>query len=240
MKKSNLLLIFLLSGIILAAGCTSPASPGIPVSKTTEPASPSPVVPVATSSTPDTDSDSAPLHSSLLNAGITTIATTRIASDNPYLEYLNIRKRTFVNPLPNCLMDDAFPSLAKDTGYGIKQVAPVLFAISEDDYEHFLRKYTEGGIENSRLKTLGVCQGAATAEPTWNFMEVRLVLDPTNYNPANYTITRNVWAEGKIVAQFPMTRRLVIGERVILTSYLPIRTDEVDMIDTVGVTFVRL
>jgi len=172
--------------------------------------------------------------------GITTVATTRIASDNPYLEYLNIRKRTFVNPLPDCLIKDAFPSLTNDTGFGIKQVRPHLYAISEDDYEHFLRKYTEGGIENTRLKTLGVCQGSATAEPTWNFMELRIVLDPTNFSPANYTVTPNVWSDGKIVAQFPTTQQLVIGEKVILTSYIPIRTDEIDLIDTVGVTYTRL
>jgi hypothetical protein len=137
-------------------------------------------------------------------------------------------------------MKDAFPSIANGTGYGIKQVMPNLSAISEEEYEHFLRKYTEGDAENTRLKSLAVCQGSATAEPTWNFAEIRLVLDPTNYIPANYTITRNVWSDGKIVVKFPTTQRLVIDEKVILTSYVPLRTDEVDMIDTVGVTYTRL
>jgi len=176
----------------------------------------------------------------LPESGVTIMATTPIASDNPYLEYLNIRKRTFVNPLPNTVMKDAFLSLANDTGYGIIQVKPYLYAISENEYEHFLRKYTEGVTENIRLKTLGVCQGSATAEPTWNFMELRIVLDPTNFSPANYTVTPNIWSDGKIVARFPTTQRLVIGEKVILTSYIPIRTDEIDLIDTVAVTYTRL
>jgi hypothetical protein len=85
-----------------------------------------------------------------------------------------------------------------------------------------------------------VCQGSASAEPTWNFIELRIVLDPTNFSPANYTVTRNVWSDGKIVARFPTTQRLVIGEKVILTSYIPIRTDEIDLIDTVAVTYNRL
>ena len=93
---------------------------------------------------------------------------------------------------------------------------------------------------NTRLITIGVCQGSASAEPTWNFIELRIVLDPTNFSPANYTVTRNVWSDGKIVARFPTTQRLVIGEKVILTSYIPIRTDEIDLIDTVAVTYNRL
>jgi hypothetical protein len=240
MKKKYPVVILLLSVVILAAGCTGPVSPGDTGTETTVPVSPVSTVPVTTSVTQETLPDDTMSSPSLPEIGVTTVATTRIASDNPYLEYLNIRKRTFVNPLPNCLMKDAFPSLANDTGYGITQVEPYLYAISEDDYEHFLRKYTEGGTENTRLKTLGACLGSATAEPTWNFMELRVVLDPTNFSPANYTVTPNIWSDGKIVARFPTTQRLVIGEKVILTSYIPIRTDEIDLIDTVAVTYTRL
>lgn len=240
MKKRNLIFILLLSGVILAAGCSGPVSPGATETETAKPVVPSTTNPVTTSAALETLPDGMISPPILPEARVTTVPTTRIASNNPYLEYLNIRKRTFVNPLPNCLMENAFPSLANETVYGIKRVVPNLSAISEDDYEHFLRKYTEGGTEDTRLKTLGVCQGSATAEPTWNFVELKVVLDPTNYNPANYTITRNVWSDGKIVAQFPTTQQLVIGEKLILTSYIPIRTDEVDLIDTVGVTFTRL
>jgi hypothetical protein len=240
MKKKYLIVILLLSAVILAAGCAGPVSPGDTRIETTVPVKSVSTVPVTTSATQETLPDDPISSDSIPDIGITTVATTRIASDNPYLEYLNIRKRTFVNPLPNCLMKDAFPSLANDTGYGITQDEPYLYAISEDDYEHFLRKYTEGGTENTRLKTLGVCQGSATAEPTWNFMELRIVLDPTNFSPGNYTVTPNVWSDGKIVAQFPTTQRLVIGEKVILTSYIPIWTDEIDLIDTVAVTYTRL
>ena len=47
-------------------------------------------------------------------------------------------------------------------------------------------------------------------------------------------------SDGKIVAQFPTTRMLVIGEQVVLTGYIPVRTDEIDLIDSVVVTFTRL
>ncbi len=240
MKRRNLVLMVLCAGVIFTAGCTGPASPGTPAPETAVQSSPVSTVPVTTFSPQETLPDGTISSSNLPEVWITTVPTTRIASDNPYLEYLNIRKRTFVNPLPDCLIKDAFSSLANNTGYGIKLEEPYLYAISEDDYEHFLRKYTEGGTENTRLKTLGVCQGTATAEPTWNFIELRMVLDPTNFSPANYTVTGNVWSDGEIVARFPTTQRLVIGEKVVLTRYIPIRTDEIDLIDTVGVTYTRL
>jgi hypothetical protein len=239
MKKISLLLIFLLLGIILAAGCTGPAPAASAVPGTPVPATPSvtvqatsavTVVPLPTGTSgranppPDT---------------VTTVTTTRIASDNPYLENLNVRKRTFTYPIPSCLMQNALPAIAKDPLYGIKQVVPKLSVISEDDYIYFLRKNTEGNAENTQLKTFVECQGSV-AEPTWNFVEVRYILNPTNIHVSNYTITRNVWSDGKVIAQFPTTLPLVIDSQVTQTTYIPIRTDEIDQIDNVGLTFTRL
>lgn len=240
MKKITIFLILLFTGVVMASGCTSPATPGVPVPGTTVPATSSTVVPVTTATTPGSLSEINPVSPVLPGDAVTTVATTRIASDNPYLEYLNVRKRTFADPLPNCLMGVAFPFTKNESGYGIRQNAPKLTEISEDEYLSFLRKYTQGNAESTPLKILSVCQGSLTAEPTWNFAEVRVVLDPTNYHPANYTITENVMSDGKVVAQFPTTRMLVIGEQVALTGYIPVRTDEIDLIDSVVVTFTRL
>jgi hypothetical protein len=238
MKKSNLLLIFLLTGIILAAGCTGPASPAPAAQQTPVPASPSVAVPVTPATSPQPPTTPS-VQSLPPPGGITTVATTRIASDNPYLEYLNVRKRTFDYPIPNCILQNAFPAIASDRTYGIKQVVPKLTAVSEDDYLYFLRKNTEGNAENTQLKTPAVCVGSA-AEPTWNFVEVRVILTPTNFHVSNYTITRNVFSGGKIIAQFPVTLPLVIDEKVTLLSYIPIRADEVDLFDSVGLTYTRL
>ena len=223
MKKSYFLLVLLLAGIILAAGCTGPVSPAI--SGTT--ASVSPSAGVTTASPELTPSDTT--FPSVPPATITTVPTTRIQLDNPHLEYLNIRKKTFSDPLPNCIMQNAFPAIAKDPGYGINQIKPKLGAISEDDYLYFLRKNTEDNAENSPLKVLSQCQGTA-AEPTWNFIEVRLILDPTNIQPSNYTVTRTVRSNGK----------MIINHQVNLLSYIPIKTDEIDLFDNVGVTYTRL
>jgi hypothetical protein len=240
MKKINILFTLLFLGIILAAGCSSPVTPVTQPGETRIPASTSSAIPITTAVPRELIQDRTSLPFSPPGDTITTVSTTRIASDNPYLGYLHIRKRTFVDPIPNCLMGDAFPFTKNETGYGVQQIVPELSAISEDEYWSFLRRYTQGNAENTPLRIISACQGSVTAEPTWNFIEIKVVLDPTNYNPANYTITRNVWADGKIIAQFPITQQLVIDEPVVLTSYIPVRTDEVDLIDSVTVTYTRL
>ena len=237
MKKRNLLVIFLLLAIILIAGCTGPVStvPTTPV--TAVPDTPAgtvtatpPLSPVSTVS---------PVQTRPVIREVTGAVTSRISSDVPFLEHLDFQKQTLLSPIPSCVMQNAFPAIANDGGYGIKQEVPRLFAISEDDYITFIRKYTEGNSEKSAYKTLVVCQGSAN-EPTWNFVEVRVVLNPTNVQPSNYTVTRNVWSDGKLVAQIPTTEHLVIDQKASLVSYIPVRTNEMDFFDSVAITTDRL
>jgi hypothetical protein len=238
MKSCTILLLVLLSGIILAAGCTLPVSPGSTTPKDDIPVNPAAAAAVTATSSPVPSATTTFWPSAVRVGEITTVPTTRVASDNPYLENLDIRKRTFVNPLPDCLMQKAFPSVARNPEYGIQQVVPKLTAISEDEYEAFLRKYTEGEAGNTQLKTPAICQNTGN-EPTWNFIEFRAILVPTNVNPSFYAITENVMSDGKIVAEFNTDKWLVIDEQVILTGYIPIHADEVDLVDNVGMTFTR-
>jgi hypothetical protein len=237
MKINTVVLVLFLLGCILLSGCTSPApdkavptvTPVVETVAVTETSAPTPVQ----AATPGNDAHSIPTVNP-----ITVTETTRIASDNPSLEYLNIRKQTFDYSIPNCVMQTAFPAIITDT-YGIKQAEPKLTAISEDDYLAFLRKYTEGNAENTQLKTPTGCFGTA-AEPTWNFIELRVVLKPTNIRASDYTITEKIMSDGKVVEEFPVTKRLVIDEGVTLLSYIPIRANEVDLFDSVVVTYTRL
>jgi hypothetical protein len=238
MKKITLLLVLLLPGMILFAGCTGPASPGPVTPGTTSPVGlPGTAVmtPVPSSElTPPGTSQPPPLPTHTL----TTVPTTRIAPDNPHLEYLNVTKKTFADPLPNCLMGNAFPAVARDPLYGINQVEPKLTALSDDDYQAFLRKYTEGKAENTPLKSLPACQGTV-AEPTWNFIEIQVVLDPTNFQPSNYTITEEVHSGGKVIARFTTEQQLIINQQLSLKSYVPIRTSELELFDNVGMAYTR-
>jgi len=239
MQKRIILLIFLLLGIVLASGCTSPQSPAAVTPEPTLPTSTPTIVPVTPSPSvtmlpgvtyrPDIQHP---------DVGITTVPTTRIQIDNPYLDYLTIRKKTFDYSIPNCPMQSAFPAIANDPDYGIQHQVPKLTAVSEDDYQTFLRKYTEGNAENTVLKNIQGCQGAE-GKPEWNFVEVRAILIPTNVRPANYTISQNVRSNGKIITQFVTTRTLVIDEKVSLTSYIPVKADEMNLFETVDVTYTR-
>jgi hypothetical protein len=239
MKKSIILLVFLLPGIVLTSGCTSPQSPGPASPVAVLPASPSPVIPVTSYSSvtplPGVTFRPGDQHSEIT---LLTEQTTRIQVDNPYLEYLQVRKKTFDYSIPNCPMQNAFPTLAKDPYYGIKQKIPNLAALSQDQYEEFLREYTEGKAENTPLKNIQGCQGA-DGTPEWNFVEIRVILNPTNVRPASYTISQVVRSNGEIIAQFTTTRTLVIDEKIALTSYIPLKTDELDLFDTVGITYTR-
>jgi hypothetical protein len=238
MKTSTILLVFFLSMIILAAGCTAPLSSGVTTPKTTLAAA-APAMDVTKMSLSPAPASATFWPDRPVAGEFTTVPTTRIASDNPYLENLNIRKRTFENPLPNCLMEHAFPAIAGDPDYGIRQVVPELAAISQDEYETFLRKYTAGDARNTQLKAPAVCQNTEN-EPTWNFIEVRVVLVPTNFFPSDYTITQNVRSGGEVVARFATTERLVIEEQLVLVSYVPLHADEVDLFESVEVTYTRL
>jgi hypothetical protein len=135
-------------------------------------------------------------------------------------------------------MATAFPAIAGDPAYGLQQVTPRLAGVSEEEYEAFLRKYTEGNAENSGLVTPALCRNTEN-EPVWNFIEVRLVLTPTNTGPADYTVTENVRSDGRIVAQFTSTERLVIDRQLVIARYVPIPARDVDLFDSVEVTFTR-
>jgi len=238
MKKWILILVFLLPGMILASGCTSPlSSPASPVTALPTstpgdiPAVSSPAVTVSPGITfrPDAGQPS---------YGVVTTQTTRVQADNPHLEYLEVRKKTFDYSIPNCPFQAAFPAIAGDSKYGIQQTMPKLTALTKDQYDEFLAKYTEGKAENTAIKTLPACMGAE-ANPGWNFVEIRVILNPTNVRPASYAITQNVLSGGKTIAQFTTTRTLVIDEKVTLTSYVPVKADELDLFDTIGMTYSR-
>ncbi len=239
MQKRLILLVFLLLGIILTSGCTSPQSPALVSPVTVTPTISSTVIPVTSNPT------ATPSPGITFNPegqqpapGVVTVQTTRIQVDNPYLEYLNVRKKTLDNYVPNCPMENAFPEIAKDLTYGIKQQYPKLSTLTQDQYDLFLWKYTEGKSEKSLIKNVPGCYGAEGL-PNWNFVEIKVILSPTNVRPANYTITQVVQSNGKTIAEFATTRTLVIDEKISLTNYVPVKTDELELLDTVGITYTR-
>ncbi len=239
MKKYPLFLILFLIAMVVATGCTrsEPAAVSPPVTVVQTPlATPIPttseITPVPTPLV--TYQPPVPPESVMVSA-----TPTRVATDNPYLEYLNVRKKTFDYSIPNCPMGVAFPAIVNDSRYGIQHQVPKLTALSEDEYETFLWKYTEGKAENTPVKTLNQCQGA-DGDPRWNFVETRVILNPTNVRPANYTLSVNVRSKGEVIARFMTTQTLTIDKKILLTYYIPLKADDQDLFETVGVTYTRL
>ena len=231
-------MIFLIA-ILVTSGCTLPGStaPVEPVT-TIQPAL-SPVIPQTSEATPVPSTQVTYRVVVPPQLSPVTQTTTRIATDNPYLEYLQVRKKTFDYSIPNCPMAQAFPAIVNDPLYGIKQVPSKLTTISEDEYQTFLRKYTEDNAENTAIKTLEVCQGA-DGNPNWNFIEMRVILNPTNFKPSDYTISIDARSNDKVIAQFKTTKTLTIDQKINLHYYIPIRADEVNLFDDVAITYTRL
>ena len=237
MKKWTLFLIFFLIAILVTSGCTRS---GVTEPVTTGQTPLSTAAPPTSFTTP-VPSSVVPYPTDLVLPKTVTVSETptRIATDNPYLEYLQVRKKTFDYGIPNCPMADAFPVIVNDPNYGINHIQPKIAAISEDDYETFLRKYTEGKAENTAIKTFSQCVGAE-GDPRWNFVETRVILNPTNVRPVDYIISLDVRSKGVIIAQFKTTRTLTLDQKVTLVNYIPLKMDEFDLFDGVGVTYTRL
>jgi hypothetical protein len=239
MQKRIILIAFLVLGIVLVSGCTSPQN--------TAPASPVTAIPTSLSTDiPVTQTSTGPFSPDITfrpqgqppAPGVVTEQTTRIQTDNPHLEYFNIRKNTYDSRIPNCIMQNAFPAIANDPYYGINQLNPKLSTLTKDQYDQFLWKYTAGKSENSLLNELPECRGVE-GNPEWNFVEILVILNPTNVKPSPYTITEVVRSNGEIIAQFSTTRTLVIDDKIALTSYVPVKADEMDLFGTVGLTYTR-
>ena len=239
MQKRILLIAFLVLGIVLVCGCTSPQNPATVSPVTTQPTTLPADIPVTQTSPGAVSPDITFRPQGQSPApGVVTQQTTRIQTDNPHLEYFNIRKNTYDSRIPNCIMQNAFPAIANDPYYGINQLNPKLSALTQDQYDQFLWKFTEDKSENSLLKALPECRGVE-GNPEWNFVEIRVILVPTNVKPSDYTITEVVRSNGEIIAQFSTTRTLVLDDKIALTSYVPVKADEMDLFDTVGLTYTR-
>jgi hypothetical protein len=158
---------------------------------------------------------------------------------DPYIQGSTITKNYFYFPIANCPMQEAFPSIAKDPDYGLKPTIPKLTAISAGEYNVFLRDYTEGKNENTKMIGVSRCQGAIST-PYWNFIQVHLLLSPRNSRPTNYTISINVHSRGNTIAQFNTTENLTMEQLTGFTTYIPLKTDEMDQIDNIDFSFTQL
>lgn len=157
-------------------------------------------------------------------------------ADNPHMENLQFTRNVFPININNCPMQQIFPDIANDPTYGLTQSPPKIEAISAGQFNTFLREYTEGSADTTKLVGVDRCEGSVV-NPTWNFVEVSAKVTPTNARPVNYTISMNVRSQGKIIAQFPTTEKLTLGQIITFSSYIPLKTDDMNAFDSIEVTY---
>jgi hypothetical protein len=155
--------------------------------------------------------------------------------DNPWLQYLVFTRSYFPFTVPDCTMKELFPELALDPGYGIRQPVPRLTVLSADRMDTFIAEYANG---NPNPPTSTGCV-AAPAGRDWNFVKIDGIVVPRNARPAGYDSLLEVRSQGRIIAGFRSGETLVPGQPYSFTWYVPLRTDEMDLFDSIELLFHR-
>ncbi len=135
-------------------------------------------------------------------------------------------------------MKEVFPEAAQDPGYGIRQPEPELIALSPDQMDAFLQKLPEGYNGEASLAGGDGC-AAAPMSPGWNFVKIEGTIIPRNARPAEYDIGINVSSRGRVIDQIRMTETLTLEQPFSFERYVPLRSDEMDLFDGIGLVFGR-
>jgi len=255
-----MLLILLLVTILLSAGCLSGTSEGgEPVTTTTTtpaaitqsatvlvtlsvPTLPPAETAAVTTAGPEVSSTTAP--------AATWVVPTYGATGDPRIIVLNFQKEYFNANLPDCGMRKFFPEAAMDPNYGIAGRQGTLVAYSEEDILRFLETTAVTNITSVEAgrritdyiepATLGgpACSGTVS-NPTWNFILINATIMGRNALPAEYAIGFNVRSKGVVVAQIRTDRNLTLDTPAIFALYVPLKTTEMERLDSVEMVFVR-
>ncbi len=225
-----ILVISLLLFGMVGAGCTSSTSPPVttvaplPTTGNVTPAVPAtPPVTTAAAATavvPALPPPAAP--------GEPEYSSGADVPDNPWIMHLEFTRSYYPYTIPDCAMRAAFPEVAQVPGYGIRQPVPELIALSPGEMDAFLQKYNEGDT--------GGCP-AAPVGPGWNFVKIEGTILPRNARPREYDIGIDVRSRGRVVAQLGMDETLTLEQPFSFERYVPLRTDEMELFDSIELVF---
>ena len=136
-------------------------------------------------------------------------------------------------------MNAIFPDIAKDPVYGMKVRPQKITAFSPAQITVFLRNYTKGTGANAKMTGFSQCEGQPYT-PTWNFIKVGVLLTPRNARPAVYAISVVARTGGKDIAEFRTNRTLTLDQSLSLEYYVPLQTQEMDLVDGFVLRFNKL
>jgi hypothetical protein len=235
-----ILVVSLLLFSMVSTGCTSPASPAVtPVAPrpTTRMGTETPALPAALPAAPPAPAAAAattiaPAPPSPAATRGTEYFSEADVPDNPWTENLEFTRSYYPFTIPDCAMRTVFPEVAQDPGYGIRQPVPELTALSPERMDAFLQTYPDG------YNSLAGC-AAAPIGPGWNFVKIEGTIMPRNARPAEYDIGINVRSRGRVIAQFRMNETLTLEQPFSFERYVPLRSDEMELFDSIELVFSR-
>lgn len=147
------------------------------------------------------------------------------------MENLEFSKSYYPFTVPDCVMKALIPETAE--GYGIRQPVPALIALSPDRMDAFLQAYPENGA----VPAGSAACAAGPASPDWNFVKISGMILPRNARPSEYDIGIGVSSRGKVIAEFRFNETLTLEQQVSFERYVPLRSDETDLFDSIGLIF---
>jgi hypothetical protein len=151
--------------------------------------------------------------------------------DNPWMENLEFTRSYYPFVVPDCGMREILPEVAQDPGYGIRQPVPKLIALSPGRMDAFLQKY-------DNVTGSAGCAAAST-NPGWNFIKIEGTVIPRNARPSDYDMGIVVWSRGRVIAQLSSTETLTLEKPFTFQRYVPLRTDEMDLFESIGLVFYK-
>jgi hypothetical protein len=243
MQKKMVILCIALSIFMLVGGCTAPAPSSENTSQhnlseqknVTEPVLVQTQYPLVATLVPTTTG----MQNPTTPTPIPTAEPSLRGETNPYVSNLGFKDYYVATDIPGCDMKEIFPAFANDPAYGIEQPVPKISTVSAAEMRTFVRDHTLGSNENSAFKGSYSCQGVSMS-PDWNFAEIHATITPRNARPARYEISLIMKSRGKNSTIFTTQENLTPDRPFALVRYIPMKLDEMELLDIPYVTFTLL
>jgi hypothetical protein len=249
-----LVLLIMVCGLCMISGCsTSNSSTGpAPASQSTAPltakvtpsaSAPVPanaviaqITPVLTATLPAATGNGSPA----VPAATLAIPTTYVpAPDDPYVN--SFTYNTSFLSVSNCVMQQAFPTIANDASYGTRSDTPHVTGISAEDMNDFYTRWVQGVGQMGSAISFNPCGGSSIPDQSWwDFIQVHAVFTPRNARPAQYEITLNVRSRNYGISQITYNETLALDQTVYFYNYIPLLAGQITDLQGIDLQFKKI
>jgi|GEM_PF-4351819 len=219
--------LFIMIGMILVAGCTSNQGNGLSGVQTTSSPSVSPTL----------VSPSASLVLQTVDSGSVTDSQAQQSDQirkpaDPSVQIVGMKKGSY--GIGNCTMAQLLPNITNDPDYGLNSVKNYkLIFLSTGDFNRIIREYTE------KKDSFYMCYGIPET-PYWDIVQYNAIITARNANPTMYNVTTFVRFRGIDGPEYTTSMMLNPGQAYPMTIYIPIRSDQIQEIQTIDFRFKQI